>query len=352
MPGENEDLSLELDAALEEQAAAAGEGGTDGQGGADGAAPANGEGSSASQTQSDDDGLLGVVRDAAKPKEPDAAAAASSADGAEGKGDKPGEGAPKRDDENFSDVPFNKHPRFRQLLSERNTFKTDAGKYRQIDTFLQDNGMSNEEAANLLTVGAMAKTDPAKAWEMARPWVENLLKAAGEVLSDELVAAVREGRMTQEAALELSRSRAAVASAGAMRTFEQQRQERTAATDHQRSITDAAQTWEDTRRERDPNFDAKVEQIHRELAWRHRNGDIPKDAAGVTAQLNDVYKVVNAAMKPATPPAAATAPAGRPAAPKPAPKPAVRAVVGGSVASGQAKAAPKNMLEVVQGAAP
>jgi hypothetical protein len=341
MPFDREDLSEELDEALEVQA---GSEGTDGQAGADGAKPADGEGSSASQAKTEDEGLLGVVRDAAPAKKPDAAAA-SPAEGAE-TGDKPGGGAPKQpDNENYSDVPFNKHPRFRQLLSERNANKGDAEKYRQVDTFIRDNGMSAQEAADLLTVGAMAKTNPAKAWELARPWVENLLKAAGEVLSPELQQAVQEGRMTQEAAYEVSRSRASVASMEASRGFEERRRQEQTQTEHARSITTAAEDWETDRRARDPNYDTKLELIHREIAWRHHNGDVPKTPAEVKAQLDDAYKAVNAALKPAaTPPAAAP---GRQAPARTATKP----VTGGSVAGGNAKPAPRSMLEVVQQAA-
>lgn len=341
MPFDREDLSEELDEALEVQA---GSEGTDGQAGADGAKPADGAGSSDAQAKTEDEGLLGVVRDAAPAKKPDAAAA-SPAEGAE-TGDKPGEGAPKQpDNENYSDVPFNKHPRFRQLLSERNANKGDAEKYRQVDTFIRDNGMSAQEAADLLTVGAMAKTNPAKAWELARPWVENLLKACGEVLSPELQQAVQEGRMTQEAAYEVSRSRASVAAMEASRGFEERRRQEQTQTEHARSITTAAEDWETDRRARDPNYDAKLEQIHREIAWRHHNGDVPKTPAEVKAQLNDAYKAVNAALKPpATPPAAAP---GRQAPPRTATKP----VTGGSVAGGNAKPAPRSMLEVVQQAA-
>lgn len=341
MPPELEDLSNELEAGLEEQANS---GGTDGQGGVEGAAPAESAGSSAAQAKTEDEGLLGVVRDAAPSKKPDPAAA-SPADGAEA-GQKPGEGAPKQpDNENYSDVPFNKHPRFRQLLTERNANKGDAERYRQVDTFIRDNGMSAQEAADLLTVGAMAKSNPAKAWELARPWVENLLKAAGEVLSPELQQAVRDGQMTQEAAYEVSRSRASVASMEASRTFEEQRREQQTRDEHSRSITTAAEDWETDRRAKDPNYDTKLEQIHREIAWRHHNGDVPKTPAEVKAQLDDAYKAVNAALTPAaTPPAAAP---GRQAPPRTAKTP----VTGGSVAGGNAKAAPRSMLEVVQQAA-
>ncbi len=255
---------------------------------------------------------------AAPAKKPDAAAA-SPAEGAE-TGDKPGEGAPKQpDNENYSDVPFNKHPRFRQLLSERNANKGDAEKYRQVDTFIRDNGMTAQEAADLLTVGAMAKTNPAKAWELARPWVENLLKACGEVLSPDLQQAVQEGRMTQEAAYEVSRSRASVAAMEASRGFEERRRQEQSQTEHARSITTAAEDWETDRRARDPNYDTKLELIHREIAWRHHNGDVPKTPQEVKAQLDDAYKAVNAALKPpATPPAQPRA-GRRPSAPRPSP---------------------------------
>ncbi|RUP22309.1 hypothetical protein [Methylobacterium sp.] len=339
MPPELEDLSTELEAELE---AHANEGGTDGQTGAESAKPAEGAGSSDAQAKTDE-GLLGVVRDAAPAKKPDAAAA-SPAEGAE-TGDKPGEGAPKQpDNENYSDVPFNKHPRFRQLLSERNANKSDAERYRQVDTFIRDNGMTAQEAADLLTVGAMAKTNPAKAWELARPWVENLLKACGEVLSPELQQAVQEGRMTQEAAYEVSRSRASVAAMEASRTFEGQRREQQERDEHSRSLTNAAVDWETQRRERDPNYDAKLELIHREIAWRHHNGDIPKSAAEVKAQLDDAYKVVNASFR--APPSGGQGGGG--GGPAPTPRKPTKPVTGGSVAGGNAKPAPRSMLEVVQ----
>src|SRR5206468_2586747 len=102
----------------------------------------------------------------------------------------------------------------------------------------------------------------AKAWELARPWVENLLKACGEVLAPELQQAVQEGRMTQEAAYEVSRSRASVASMEASRTFEAQRAEQRARDEAASSVTNAAVEWETQRRERDPTYDTKLEQIH------------------------------------------------------------------------------------------
>lgn len=312
--------------------------GTDGAGsdaGESNAAPAS---EAAGETK--DEGLLSVIRDAVDPSKKPEAAAASPAEGEEGEGDKPDPNAPKKeDDEDYSDVPFNKHPRFRKLLAERNGFKADAGEYQKVQTFLKSEGLSAQEAGDLLVTGALAKRDPAKAWQMVLPWVQNLAKAAGEVLSPELEQMVRDGAMTQEAAFEVSRARAGVAASTATRSFEQQRAEQTQQEQAAADLRNSAVTWEQERRERDPNFDAKVEPILKELAWRRSQGEIAQTPEEARKQLNDIYKVVNAAM---TPPAT---PAPRPAAP-PARR-ELKPVTGGSVA-GNARPAPKTMLEVVQ----
>jgi hypothetical protein len=319
--------------------------GSDGSEGAEGAKPNDGEGSSASQTQEAPKDLLSVVRDAAPAKaKTEGDAAASSAEGGAKAGDKPGDAPKGPPPEDYSDVPFNKHPRFRQLLQERNSNVEDATRYRQVDTFIKDNGMTAQEAADLLIVGGMAKTDPAKAWELAKPWVERLLQAAGEVLPADLAKMVQDGTMTEEAAYQVSRSRATVASVEASRTFERQKQERSAQETAEGEYRQAAVDWETDRRAKDPNFEAKLEPILREIAWRKSQGDVPKTPAEVTAQLNAVYKAVNDALKP---PAnlAAPAPGARPA---PQQRKAVTPVAGGSVSGGNAKPAPRSMLEVVQ----
>jgi hypothetical protein len=316
------------------------EAGADPEAGSAGTEGQDGAGSPAAQTQEPERDLLSIVRDAApaKPKEGDAA---SSAEGAEGD-QRPGKGAPKEpDNEGYSDVPFHKHPRFRQLLNERNGYKPDAEKYRQVDRFIRDNGLSNEEAANLLHVGALAKTDPSKAWEMVKPWVSSLLSAAGEVLPEDLKQMVEQGQMSEAAAYEVSRSRASVTASTTQRQFEERRREMSAQEQAQADYQGAAVSWEQDRRAKDPNFEAKLEPILREIAWRKSQGDIPKTPAEVTAQLNDVYKAVNASLRPAP----TAAPARQGAAPV---RRNLTPITGGTVGGGDPKPKPKSMLEVVQ----
>lgn len=279
---------------------------------------------------------LSIVRDVVDDrKEPEAPA--SSAEGEEA-GSTTGDQSTKKepDDENYSDVPFNKHPRFQHLLRKTKVYQADAQRYRNVQGFLDQNGLSSEEAADMLTIGALAKTNPAKAWEQVKPWVQKLLVAAGEVLPDELQQRVTSGELTREAALEVSRSRAQVQSFEAQRSFEEQRRQRQAESERVSSLQGAAQSWEEDRRKRDPNFDAKLQPIMKEIAFLHATEGRPDTPEGVRDQLQRAYKAVNDTIKSAVP-----------IAPVQQRKPALRPVMGGQVA-GNAQAAPKDTLGIIE----
>ena len=148
--------------------------------------------------------MLSVVRDVVSTTEEPASPA---------KGDPEpepeGEADPEpKDDTDYTDVPFNKHPRFQQLLRKAKENEADAVRYRNVDTFLKQNHLDAEEAADGLRIMALAKSDPAKALSELKPFVQKLLVAAGEVLPDDLKARGQSGEMPAAAAQEVSRSRA------------------------------------------------------------------------------------------------------------------------------------------------
>lgn len=295
------------------------------------AAPAK---SSVATGEEADEGSLSVVRDVVEEGKK-ASAAASPAEGEEAGSDAGGTATNKEpDNENFSDVPFHKHPRFQEVIRQRNSFKVDAERYQNVQSFLDNSGMTADEAANGLISMAKAKTDPAAAWAEIKPWVQKLLIAAGEVLPDELAARVQKGELTQEAAFELSRSRAQVASVDSRQSFAQQQAERRAQTQLANDLVSTATSWEKDRQIKDPNFAAKQPLLMREVAFLHAQEGKPSTVAGVTDQLQRAYKAVNAAFKAATP-----TPAQR--------RPAIKPVTGGTVA-GNVREAPKNTLDIVR----
>lgn len=235
---------------------------------------------------------LSILRDVVeKNRKPTGEAEASSATSAEA--GNPAEGqSQERDPEDYSDVPFNKHPRFQEVLGQLKEAKTDAVRYRNVQNFMDDQGLAAEETAELMIIGGMMKRDPAAAWARIKPTIQNLLVAAGEVLPPELKQRVEQGELSREAAVELSRSQAQVQSYERTRTFDQQREEARRQTEHQQSLTEAASNWATDRKLKDPNFDAKQPMLLREIAYLQSLEGKPKDATGVKDQLKRAYDAV------------------------------------------------------------
>lgn len=293
--------------------------------------------SPATDAQQPEKDVLSVVRDVVSERKPDPEASSAKAE-EDGAPAPEGKSPEKQDDEEYSDVPFNKHPRFQQLLRERKEFKADATRYRNIENFLETNGVEAEEAAEALTVAALAKTDPVACWARIKPWVQQVLVAAGEVLPEDLQGRVAAGELSQEAAFEVSRSRATVQTVQTQRTFAEQQAERRAQQEAHTALMTTAQTWEADRRAKDPNFEAKYGPLQREIAYLIQTEGRPTTPDGVKAQLQKAYAAVNASFRPPAP-----------VAPTPAPavKPAIRPVTSGQVAA-QAQPEPNSVLDIVR----
>jgi hypothetical protein len=291
--------------------------------------------SSSNATDDNDDGLLGVVRDVVKDR-PAPEAAASSADGTEvsvGADGKPLPTGP--DNENFLDVPFHKHPRFQEVIRQRNGYREDAGRYQNVVGYLNENNLTSEEAANALATFARAKIDPAGAFAELKPWLQNLLVAAGEVMPDDIKSRVDKGEITADVGIELSRERAKSKSHETRQGFEAQRQARTSQTNLVTELVTTAHSWEADRRVKDPNFAAKEPLLLREVAFLQQQEGKPKDKAGVLAQLKKAYDAVNKSFQPP----AAAAPAAR--------RPAIKPVTGGTV-TGTVREKPRSTLDIVR----
>lgn len=275
--------------------------------------------------------VLSVVRDvvsknevaeasAAKPEDEDANA---TSDGAKDE---------QKDDTDYSDVPFHKHPRFQQLLRKSKEFEADAGRYRNIEGFLKENHLSGDEAAEGLQVMALAKTDPVKALEQIKPFVRSLLIAAGEVLPDDLKSSVQKGDMPANAAMEISRARAALAQQQEAQRLAAERAQAEQRVQHSETLRGTAQQWLQERDARDPAFQSKYPLLEREVALMQRKEGVPGTIEGVRDQLNRAYDSVNKQARVVAP-----------AAPRPAKSP-----ITGGAAPGKPAPQPTSMLDVIR----
>lgn len=276
-----------------------------------------------------------VVRNVVDEREEAPKAAGSSPEGEEELEDASATAPKEPDNVDYADVPFHKHPRFQQLLRAKKDAEVDAVRYRNVETFLERSGLAADEAADGLEVLGLAKTDPVSAWERVKPWVEKLAIAAGAIMPPDLQQRVQAGELTREAAIELSHSRAKVNSYTAKQQFDQQQAERRQQTEYQSSIIGAATNWEAERKLKDPNFDAKVVSLQKEIAYLHATEGRPTTPQGVVDQCNRAYKAVNTAFR-------ATAPA-----PAPQRRPAVAPITGGQAAA-PATAAPRSTLDIIR----
>ncbi len=303
-------------------------------------APANDQpdpaASSPATGENDDTELLSVVRDVVKESRKDQAA--PPAEG-EVDGQQTADSAAKKeqDDENYSDVPFHKHPRFQQLLRKSKTYEQDAKRYQNVQSFLDNSGLNAEEAADGLISMGLMKTNPVEAWKRIKPAIQKLLVAAGEVLPEDLQTMVKEGKMDHNAALEVSRSRAGVNAMQVQRSFEQQRGERRQQQDAATALSTAANDWQADRQKKDPNFDKKFVALQKEILYLQSTEGKPNTPDAVRAQLNKAYKAVNDALKPVTVPQPRNVQK----------RPEIRPVTGGQVA-GNSQPAPRSTLDIVR----
>lgn len=248
-----------------------------------------------------------IVRDVvAKRQAGEAEKAASSAEGVK---QVDGQSTPaERDPDDYTDVPFHKHPRFREVTGKLRTaraeveqLKPDAERYQNVQTFLDNNGLSSEEAADALLTFALAKSNPTKAWEMVKPWVAQLAQAAGEVLPQELQDRVAAGEITRELAFEIARSQATAKSVQTHSEFERKRREQAEATATVNSVVNAADDWVNDRKVKDPNYAAKEALLQAGLASIHQREGVARTREKAVEQLNAAYKFANDHFRAAKP---------------------------------------------------
>lgn len=239
------------------------------------------------------------------------------------------------DDENYTDVPFHKHPRFQKLLQDKKAAEVDAVRYRNVEDFLDRSNLTAEEAADGLEIMGLAKTDPVTAWERLKPFAEKVAVAAGVLLPPDLQQKVQTGELARGVAIELSKARAQVQSSQTREQLQREQAERRAQMEGQQAIIGAATSWEADRQAKDPNFAAKMPLLQRELAYLHATEGRPTTPQGVKEQCERAYAAVNKAYRPPAP------------APQPPRKPAVRPVTGGQVA-GNPAAEPKSTLDIIR----
>lgn len=251
--------------------------------------------------------LRDVVQNVIKPvvKAPDApsAPAAEAQDALKPEADAPDPNAPD------AQVPFHNHPRWKEMLAERDSLRPQAENYRKITEFMEVTNLTAPEVAEGFEVMAQLKSgDPAELTK-ARDWFASRLdvlnQRIGATLPADLQAKVDDGLVDAEVAQELARVRANEAylrnrSDEQDRRSDEQRQADQVAT-LRTDMVNAVQAWEDTTKAKDPDYASKAKLIETQsLAIAKRHGD-PTSAAEALELVKRAYSEVNAMLKDIAP---------------------------------------------------
>lgn len=262
--------------------------------------------------------LLSVVKSAVE-KEPEAAASPPVKDEADkpaeaAEGDKPAEAEAKD-----ADLPFHNHPRWKEMVAQRDTYREDAERYGNITTFMGEHGLSGEEVAEGFSVMAAIKSrDPeqlAKAREYFEGGLAQLDELLGNALPDDLRERVEAGELDEATAKETANARARANLAETRlkdrNDADTAKSERDQRVKLANDMVTASNGWEERQRKADPDFAKKaslVEQTVRAIV--QREGKAPASPEEAVALLDRAKAEVDETVSKLVP-------TPRPVAPKP-----------------------------------
>ena len=200
--------------------------------------------------------------------------------------------------ESFDDVPFNKHPRFKKLINERNELRPKAEQYDQITGYLQREGLSPEEAAKGFEIMSLMKNNPLEAAKALQPYLDNLSVATGQTLPQDVQQRVDDGYIDESDAAEIARLRAENQRIGSQQAVTQEQISRSNLQQSQTQTVNAVVAWEQKIRSSDPDYDLKADELDDRvkviMSDRRAAGNAsrlsPDEALGIAKQA---YEEVN-----------------------------------------------------------
>lgn len=236
---------------------------------------------------------------------PDEPEGEEPAEAAEAESEEETDEADSADDEpSDENLPFGKHPRFKQLISERNEYRNMAEEYQphaeefqKIEHFMQRNQLSNEEVAQGFQIMALMKHNPFAAREQLIQHLQVLDQVTGNAgLPPDLRQEVEQGYITEARAQEIARLRATGQFQQQRTEFEQAQYQRQLQQEQQARAMEAQKTalndWESKMASRDPDYDSMKEWVAKELqllAMRERP-QTPEDAVRLAKTAYDNVK--------------------------------------------------------------
>jgi hypothetical protein len=197
-------------------------------------------------------------------------------------------------------LPFHKHPRFQEIVKEKNDFKTQVEQskpfveYAQaITKFCHDNQVTGDDLKVAFELVALAKKDTKAFGHQLRALLENVEVSNGERLPVDLQKKLDDGIIDEETAKELSLSREQTRQSKRGHETSQQ----TAQQLLQQSISTSLGIWEQNKKQNDVDYDKRLPLIQdRYAALSGQNP--PRTSADAVALAEKAYTEIVNYLKP------------------------------------------------------
>lgn len=216
------------------------------------------------------------------------------------------QGDDQKDEE--KDPPFHKHPRWKKVVGERDEWKqkaeaseAEASAYREIQSFVNNAGLTGEEVDAGLEMVRLIKHDPAKAWESLQPIVSSLKQFVGDELPKDLNDLVESGKMDEEVAAKFAKERAQTQHAQSVQARKLEQDRRNAdkgVADAREAVKNAVTEWETNWSKSDPDFSKKHSFVRdRVVRIIRESGKMPATPAEAVDISNRAKEQIEAEMK-------------------------------------------------------
>lgn len=209
--------------------------------------------------------------------------------------------------------PFHEHPRWKEMVAERNELKEWKQQYepalaglQQLNQFRQQHQITDEQFSAAVEVAGLLNSDPVRALQVLKPIVEQLSQFDSGALPQDLAAEVEEGLISEERAKEIAELRA-------KSRLGETKQKASAIQQQQAWVASMQQglvSWEENLKKSDPDFrpkvgeaepDGKYEFVEAKLRsmWQQQP---PRTAQEAVAQAQRAYEMVQKALGRLAPP--------------------------------------------------
>ncbi len=208
------------------------------------------------------------------------------------------------DSEDYSNVPFNKHPRFQKLIAEKNElkelsnkYKTDSEQYKKITDFIELNNLSAKDAVEGFRIMATLRNNPEEGYKLLQGHLERIGNVTGRNLPKDIQEKVDDGFLDEDAAKELSQARANLYREKQLRKQTQQRFTNASASANETQMADAVKLWGEKTLANDPDFSLKQDEFNDRISAIVSERGVPKSPDEVVQIADDAYATINERFK-------------------------------------------------------